>query len=201
MKMHVITICGCSESCAWQLIHTLGKPKVNNLKFNIRKLEKTQKKSKIGEEINEIKNSKVIEKYNYTQSWLLEKISKVDKLAPQSMEFCPGKNTGVGGHSLLQKIFPTQGSSQVSCIAGRFFTVWATREAPLVREQIQITSSRNKRGTITTDHMGVNLIRKECCEQLCPRIWKTTWISFVKDNLPKLTEKLINMTMPVCVNE
>jgi len=43
----------------------------------------------------------------------------------------PGKNTGVGSHSLLQ------GSSQprdqthvscVSCIAGRFFTVWATRE-------------------------------------------------------------------------
>ena len=95
-----------------------------------------------------------------------KKICKVDKLAPQSREFCPGKNTGVGGHSLLQKIFPTQGSSQVSCIAGMFFTVWASREAPLVREQIQITSSRNKRGTITTDHMGVNLIRKECCEQL-----------------------------------
>ena len=72
MKMHVIAICGCHESCAWQLIHTLGKPKVNNLKF-IRKLEKTQKKRKIGAEINEIKNSKVIEKYNDTQSWLLEK--------------------------------------------------------------------------------------------------------------------------------
>ena len=35
----------------------------------------------------------------------------------------PGKNPGVGCHSLLQRIFPTQ----VSCIAGRFFTVWATR--------------------------------------------------------------------------
>ena len=81
----------------------------------------------------------------------------------------PGKNTGVGCHSLLQGIFPTQGlnpglphgrgilyqlshqgsprtlewvaypfstgSSRprnwtgVSCIAGRFFTFWATREA------------------------------------------------------------------------
>ena len=33
-----------------------------------------------------------------------------------------------GSHSLLQGIFPTQGSNQVSCIVGRFFTVWATRE-------------------------------------------------------------------------
>ena len=35
----------------------------------------------------------------------------------------PGQNTGVGSHSLLQGIFPTQ----VSCIAGGFFTSWATR--------------------------------------------------------------------------
>ena len=34
----------------------------------------------------------------------------------------PVKNTGVGCHSLLQGIFPT-------CIAGRFFTYWATWEA------------------------------------------------------------------------
>ena len=37
----------------------------------------------------------------------------------------PGRNTGVGSLSLLQGIFPTQ----VSCIAGRFFSSWATREA------------------------------------------------------------------------
>jgi len=37
----------------------------------------------------------------------------------------PGKNIGVGHHALLQGIFPTQ----VSCIAGRFFTIWAPREA------------------------------------------------------------------------
>ena len=29
----------------------------------------------------------------------------------------PGKNTGVGSHFLLQRIFPTQGLTQVSCIA------------------------------------------------------------------------------------
>ena len=42
----------------------------------------------------------------------------------------PGKNTEVGCHALLQGIFPTQGSTQVSRIIGRFFTVWATREVP-----------------------------------------------------------------------
>ena len=40
----------------------------------------------------------------------------------------PGKNTGVGYHAVLQGIFPTQGSNQVSHIAGRFLTIWATRE-------------------------------------------------------------------------
>ena len=41
----------------------------------------------------------------------------------------PGQNTGVGSLSLLQGIFPTQGSNQVSHIAGGFFSSWATREA------------------------------------------------------------------------
>ena len=37
----------------------------------------------------------------------------------------PGQNAGVGRLFLLQGVFPTQ----VSCIAGGFFTNWATREA------------------------------------------------------------------------
>ena len=43
----------------------------------------------------------------------------------------PAKNTGVGCHAVLQGIFHTQGSNpdQISCIAGRFFTIWASREA------------------------------------------------------------------------
>ena len=40
------------------------------------------------------------------------------------------KNTGVGGLSLLQQIFPTQELNWVSCIAGWFFTNWHIREAP-----------------------------------------------------------------------
>ena len=37
----------------------------------------------------------------------------------------PGKNTGVGGHSLLQGSSWPRDWTRVSCIAGRFFTIWA----------------------------------------------------------------------------
>ena len=43
----------------------------------------------------------------------------------------PGKNTGVGCHFLLQGIFLTCESNLCLLhLLGRFFTVWATREAP-----------------------------------------------------------------------
>ena len=41
----------------------------------------------------------------------------------------PGQNTGVGSFSLLQGIFPTQGSNPGLRIAGGVFTNWATRGA------------------------------------------------------------------------
>ena len=54
---------------------------------------------------------------------------------------CPwnslGKNTGVGSHSLLQGIFPTQWSNLVSRIAGRFFTIWAIKEANIIIQIIE----------------------------------------------------------------
>ena len=37
----------------------------------------------------------------------------------------PDKNTGLGSHSLLQKIFLTWGIPQVSWIEVEFFTIWA----------------------------------------------------------------------------
>ena len=60
----------------------------------------------------------------------------------------PGKNSGVDCHALLQGIFPTQdllGSNQVSCIAGRFFTVWVTREAPYTRMPLLLLLSHLSR--------------------------------------------------------
>ena len=41
----------------------------------------------------------------------------------------PGQNTGVGSHSLLSGSSQPRDQTQVSHIADRFFTIWATREA------------------------------------------------------------------------
>ena len=35
----------------------------------------------------------------------------------------PGRNTGVGSHSLLQDVFQPRNQTRVSCIVGRFFTI------------------------------------------------------------------------------
>ena len=40
----------------------------------------------------------------------------------------PGKSSGVGSHSLLQEIFLTRDWTWISCIAGKLFTVWASRK-------------------------------------------------------------------------
>ena len=65
--------------------------------------------------------------------WMCESRSIVsDYLWPHGLYSpwnSPGQNTGVGNHSLHQGIFPTQDWTQVSHIAGGFFTIWVTREA------------------------------------------------------------------------
>ena len=61
----------------------------------------------------------------------------------------PGRNTGVGCHSLLQETFPTQGLNSghphyrqilFFFFTGRFFTVWATREVLFTGGQINLFS-------------------------------------------------------------
>ena len=47
---------------------------------------------------------------------------------PWSLKFS-SKNTGVGSHSLPKESSGPRDQTQVSYIAGRFLTVWATREA------------------------------------------------------------------------
>ena len=51
----------------------------------------------------------------------------------------PDETTGVGCHSLFQGIFLTQDQTWVFCIAGRFFTVWATREVRLPTPVVEVT--------------------------------------------------------------
>ena len=52
----------------------------------------------------------------------------VARQTPLSMEF---SRQGVGCHSLLQGPSWPRDRTRVSCIAGRFFTYWAIREAPI----------------------------------------------------------------------
>ena len=44
----------------------------------------------------------------------------------------PGKNTGMGCHDLLRGSSQPRDRTQVSCVTGRFFTIWATMEAQYV---------------------------------------------------------------------
>ena len=53
------------------------------------------------------------------------------------------KNTGVGSLSLLQSIFQPRNQTRVSCIAGRFFTSWATREALIITALSCILSTKS----------------------------------------------------------
>ena len=69
-----------------------------------------------------------------------------------------GQNTGVGSHSLFQGIFPTQvlnprlsDWTQVSSIAGRFFTIWAMREAQNIYKYI----STQKEGSFNGGNTAV----------------------------------------------
>ena len=67
---------------------------------------------------------------------MVKSLSRVQLLQPSGLKptrllhpwDSPGKNTGVDCHFLLQGIFPTQGSNQVSRIGGRRFNLWTTRE-------------------------------------------------------------------------
>ena len=52
-----------------------------------------------------------------------------------------GQNTGVDSQSLFEGIFQPRDRTQVSCIAGRFFTSWATREALPLQTKIQMTAA------------------------------------------------------------
>ena len=59
-----------------------------------------------------------------------------------------GKNTGMGCHFLLWGSSRPRDRTQVSCTAGRFFTIWAVREA-----FIAVTKTRIKNGS-TGDFCG-----------------------------------------------
>ena len=80
----------------------------------------------------------IIKGFDLGHTWMV--YSLVAQMCPYSPWNSPGQSTGVGSLSLLQGIFPTQGSNQVSCIAGRFFTSWSTRKANHFVVSVQFSS-------------------------------------------------------------
>ena len=74
--------------------------------------------------------------YTYKVKWNESHSVVSDSLWPHGLYSpwnSPGKNTGVGSLFFSQGIFPTQ----VSHIADRFFTSWATREAHIQHLKFQ----------------------------------------------------------------
>ena len=71
---------------------------------------------------------------NFKFEWVSESCSVVsDSLRPHGLYSpwnSPGQNTGVGNLFLLQGSSQPRDRTQLSHVAGGFFTVWATREAP-----------------------------------------------------------------------
>ena len=83
--------------------------------------------------------------YSKCSKNLIVKFLQIHKVAQSCLTLCdptncsppgssvhgtsPSKNTGVGSPSLLRGSSQPKDRTQVSCIAGGFFTIWATREA------------------------------------------------------------------------
>ena len=83
----------------------------------------------------------------------------------------PGKNTGVGYHS-LQRIFPTQGANprllMPPALAGEFFTTSATREAlvqPLLHSNLEGSPMslpcRTRHPSYWLRRNGISLLQEE----------------------------------------
>ena len=85
-----------------------------------------------------------------------------DSLQPHGLKSprnSPGQNTGVGSHSLLQEVFPTQGSNPGLPHCRQIFTSWATRETHATQcgQKKKKTKYRNNSYSLTAKS---NLIKK-----------------------------------------
>ena len=70
----------------------------------------------------------------------------------------PGQNTAVGSFSLLQGILQPRDQTQVSHIAGGFFTSWATREASISGKQLVNYAPKTIFSLIYTNQLSKDLI-------------------------------------------
>ena len=89
------------------------------------------------------------EVWSYQDFWELSlgKWSEIHSVVPHSLRppwTSPGQNTGMGSLSLLQGIFPKpRDRTQVSCIAGRLFTIYLSHQgSPRILEWVAYPFSR-----------------------------------------------------------
>ena len=131
---------GLSEDYKTKSIKNKIKKKVyinwNASKLNTSEFWKTYK----NKETNRLRQ-KYLQKFLSDQGFMYSEVSEVNLLSrlfatPWQPCSSPGQNTGLGSLSLLQGSSQPRDWTQVSCIAGGFFTSWATREA---QEYIQNT--------------------------------------------------------------
>ena len=71
-----------------------------------------------------------------------------------------GKNTGVGCHSFSRESSQPRDWTQVSCIAGGFFTNWATREANMILKSMLFCINIYSRLTSTPGQINIHIKEK-----------------------------------------
>ena len=104
----------------------------------------------------------------------------------------PGQNTGVGSLSLFQGIFPTRDRTQVSCIAGRFFTSWATRKAHIIYHYRGLEYKSSKSRNIWSNRESW-LWSTEWSRAKASRILPREHAGHSKHPLPTTQEKALHM--------
>ena len=117
----------------------------------------------------------------------------------------PGKNIGVGRHSLLQGYSRPRDQTQVSCTPGRFFTIWDTREALcllsskfslrlcLIDSLLEFVPFSNPLITLGCQKTGMPSEKETTTFFFPPTKWKG---KIVKTNKQKRKRKLIKQHQP-----
>ena len=72
----------------------------------------------------------------------------------------PGKNTGVGCHASSRGSSQPRDGTRVSCIAGRFFTIWATRDTLKGKSKIKYMKEEKRTTSDQQDFIDVSIWNK-----------------------------------------
>ena len=130
--------------------------------------------------------------------WLFATPWTVARQAPLSMGFSRQEYWSGLPFSLLQGIFPTRDGTQVSCIAGRHFTIWATRRSPefiyIFRKRMVLVTgvwNKNYEGYLKSTEMGI-FSETRCPEGLT--LWPWCSVSESDERAPHKPWRYLQVT-------